>query len=159
MQYIEAPHEYEPGSAPALFLAGGISDCPDWQREMKELLGDLEVVLLNPRQTNFPAPGSEAASEQIRWEFRHFRKADAMLFWFPCESLCPITLYELGTWSAYRDEKGPRPLFVGVHPEYKQRIDIEIQTSLVRPEVPVVHELPALAQRVRQWLPTFKKGR
>src|SRR5262249_48527274 len=115
---IEALSEYQPASLPAIFLAGGITGCPNWQQEIVSLLGDLPVVLLNPRRANFPIDDPAAASQQIEWEHRHLRKADAILFWFPCETLCPITLYELGGWSMYRDHRGPRPLFVGVHPQY-----------------------------------------
>lgn len=48
-----------------------------------------------------------------------------------------------------------RPLFVGVHPEYQRRQDVEIQTRLVRPEVPVVYGLADLAGCVKWWLPSF----
>ncbi len=91
------------------------------------------------------------ALKQIDWKHRHLRKADAVAFWFPCETLCPITLYELGAWSVYRDERGQKPLFIGVHPDYKRRQDVEIQTRLVRPEVPVVGGLPELAECVKRW--------
>ena len=156
MQYIEALFEYEPGPLPALFLAGGITGCPDWQQELVVRLQDLQVVLLNPRRANFPIGNPKAASQQIEWEHRHLRKADAIIFWFPSETLCPITLYELGAWSVYRDERGPKPLFIGVHPEYQRRQDVEIQTRLVRPEVQIVYGLPDLAECVKRWLPSFK---
>src|SRR5262249_4508831 len=107
----------------------------------------------------FPIDDASAALEQIRWEYRHLRKADAVLFWFPCETLCPISLYELGAWSVYCDQTGLRPLFVGVHPQYRRRPDIEIQTGLVRPEVPIVYRVSDLAERVRQWVPSFKGRR
>ena len=34
MRYVEAPEPYtpRPGDSPAIFLAGGITGCPDWQR-------------------------------------------------------------------------------------------------------------------------------
>jgi hypothetical protein len=155
MQYVEALTEYEPGALPAVFLAGGVTGCPDWQREVVGLLRDLPVALLNPRQASFPIGDPLAAPRQIEWEHRHLRRADAVLFWFPAESLCPIALYELGAWSVYQDARGLRPLFVGVHPRYPRRQDVEIQTRLARPDVPVVYQLSDLAERVCRWLPSF----
>ena len=96
MHYVEALTEYEPGHLPAVFLAGGITACSGWQQEIVAHLHDLPVVILNPRRANFPIDDPTAAPQQIEWEHRHLRKADAIAFWFPCETLCPITLYELG---------------------------------------------------------------
>ena len=42
-----------------------------------------------------------------------------------------------------------KPLYVGVHPQYSRRTDVEIQTSLVRPEVKIVYALEALAEQVK----------
>jgi len=67
-------------------------------------------------------------------------------FWFPQETLCPIVLYELGAWS-----KTNKPIFVGVHPEYKRRQDVEIQTKLARPEVKIVFSLENLAKQIRDF--------
>jgi hypothetical protein len=152
VRYIEALTEYESAGPPAVFLGGGITGCPDWQRELVTLLADETVTLLNPRRTHFPITNRIAAPQQIEWEFRHLRKADAVLFWFPCETLCPIALYELGAWSVLRDERGLRPLFVGIHPQYERRLDVEIQTRLVRPEVAVVYSLADMAASVKRWI-------
>jgi hypothetical protein len=146
MLYVEALKEYEPGPLPVVFLAGGISGT-DWQREIIALLGDEDVVLLNPRRAAFPIDDSSAGPEQIAWEHRHLRLADAVLFWFPRETLCPIALYELGAWSM-----NAKPLFVGVHPDYLRRQDVEVQTRLARPEVPVVNSVADLTGQVRAWL-------
>ena len=147
MKYIEALEEHQPGVLPAVFLAGGITGCPDWQREIVDLLGDEPAVLLNPRRAFFPMGDIEAGSKQIEWEYRHLRLADAILFWFPKETLCPIGLYELGAWSMTA-----KPLFVGIHSEYPRRQDVEVQTRLARPVVSVVYSLTDLAEQVRHWL-------
>jgi hypothetical protein len=153
MQYVEALDEYEPGSLPAVFLAGGISGCPDWQREAVALLRDERVVLLNPRRAAFPIGDPEAGTKQIEWEYRHLRKADAVLFWFPRATLCPIALHELGAWSMTA-----KPLFVGTHPDYPRRMDVDVQTRLARPDVSVVDNLTDLAERVRDWLRDKKRA-
>lgn len=147
MLYVEALQEYEPTGLPSLFLGGGITDCPDWQQEMVSLLRDLPLALLNPRRPHFPIGDPGAAVQQIEWEFRHLRKATAVLFWFPCETLCPIALYELGAWSMT-----DKPLFVGTHPAYGRRVDVEVQTRLTRPGVAVRADLKRLADDVRRWV-------
>jgi hypothetical protein len=147
MRLIEAPAEWT-AEQTSLFLGGGISGCPDWQARMIELLSGVDLVLLNPRRENYPWNDPAAAHEQIVWEHRHLRRATALLFWFPGETLCPITLYELGAWSMTS-----KPLFVGTHPDYSRRLDIVIQTGLVRPGVPVVSTLEELAGQVCRWVP------
>jgi hypothetical protein len=146
MRYIEALTEYERSSEVSLFLCGGITGCPDWQRDVVARLAHTDLAILNPRRAAFPINDPSAAESQIEWEFRHLRKATALLFWFPCESLCPITLYELGAWSMTA-----KPLFVGTHPDYPRRRDVVVQTRLVRPEVPVADSLGELAATVIAW--------
>src|SRR5215218_4361930 len=146
MNYIEALAEYD-GTGPSLFLAGGISGTFDWQADLIARLADLPLVLLNPRRKNFPIADPAAAPAQIEWEFRHIRRATAVLFWFPHETLCPIALYELGGRSLVREQ----PLFVGTHPDYQRRLDVVVQLQLARSEVRVVSDLSALAEQVREW--------
>ena len=143
MEYIESPDYYSKTEEMAVFLAGGITDCPDWQSEMVTLLKDIHVVLLNPRRKDFPIDDPNASKEQIRWEFEHLRKADVIIFWFPKESICPIALYELGAWCMTY-----KPIFIGVDTSYQRRVDIEEQTSLVRPEIQIVYSLNELAQQI-----------
>lgn len=145
--YIESPAIYQPRiGGMSVFLAGGITGCPDWQQEMIKFLQGTGLTLLNPRRENFPIHDPDAAEEQITWEHRHLRKATTILFWFPHETLCPIVLYELGAWSM-----SDKPLFVGVHPNYRRRQDVEIQTGLARPGVEVVYSLEELAGQVTTW--------
>lgn len=133
-----------PSDGPCLFLAGGISGCPAWQAPLASQLSHALAcwTLLDPRRELPPEAEAEIAA-QIEWEHRHLRRAEAVLFWFPAETLCPITLYELGAMSM-TDKK----LFVGVHPGYQRRNDVLHQTRLVRPEVNVVGDLDALAAEV-----------
>jgi hypothetical protein len=48
-----------------------------------------------------------------------------------------------------------KPLFVGTHPDYQRRLDVEIQTRLARPEVWVVDALDDLVGQVRAWCGTL----
>lgn len=142
MKYIEAPAEFV-SHEPSIFLAGGITGCPDWQQELVSKLKHSNLAILNPRQANFPIRETEAAKFQIKWEYEHLRRASAISFWFPHETLCPIVLYELGAWSMTS-----KTIVVGVHPKYQRRQDVEIQTSLARPEVKIVYSLDDLAKQI-----------
>lgn len=144
MRYIEAIEEFRGyGSEKKVFLAGGITNCPDWQQEMKELLSGTDLTLFNPRRADFPIGEPGVEYEQVTWEHEALRVADAILFWFPQETICPIVLYELGAWSMME-----KPIFVGIHPEYQRRQNVEIQTGLVRPDVVVVSSLLELSSQV-----------
>lgn len=129
MKYIEALEIYEPKPGEvSLFLAGGISNCADWQKTVVESLGPKHIVLLNPRRANFPMGDPEACAAQITWEHEHLKKATMILFWFAPETICPITLFEYGKWLV-----SPKRLFVGCHSEYSRKEDVAIQTALERP--------------------------
>jgi hypothetical protein len=149
MQSIVALEPYL-GSDPSLFLAGGITGCPDWQQELTALLQSSSLVLLNPRRPAFPIDDPYAAHAQIAWEHDHLRKATAIAFWFPCESLCPIVLFELG-WAM-----SDKHIFIGVHPDYQRKQDVLIQTALARPHVQLVETLDELAQQVVDWADRLK---
>ena len=146
MTHVEAPDEYD-GPGPSLFLAGGIMGTFDWQTEIVNRLARLPLVILNPRRRNFPMDDPSAAEAQITWEFRHLRRATAVLFWFPPETLCPIALFELGS----RVMVPHQPLFVGTHPAYARRQDVEIQLRLARPGVRVVIDISELARQVEDF--------
>lgn len=152
MRYIEALDEWR-WEGTSVFLAGGVTGCPNWQQDMRGLLSDTNLILFNPRRTHFPIGDPNAAQAQIAWEYNHLREATTILFWFPCETLCPIVLYELGAWSMTN-----KPIFVGVHPDYQRRKDIEIQTRLVRPEVEVIYTLEDLACQVREDAKCMRNG-
>lgn len=145
--YVEAPETYpQGGDAVTVFLAGGITGCPDWQMEMAMLLSETDLVLFNPRRTDFPIDDPSASYEQISWEHYHLHRADRILFWFPASetSVCPIALYELGAWL-----RSDKDVAVGVEPGYLREADVRIQTELERPEITVVSTLNDLALEIR----------
>jgi hypothetical protein len=146
-RYVEAPTEYaaKPGEQ-SLFLAGGITDCPNWQSWMVERLTNSGLILLNPRRANFPLDDPNTASTQIAWEHKHLRLATAIIFWFCAATLNPIVLYELGAWSMT-----DKPIFVGVEPGYERSLDVQLQTKLARPDVKIVYSLEDVATQVEIW--------
>ena len=147
MNVIECPNVWDGSGFDSVFLGGGISNCPDWQKDMIKLLSKTELVLLNPRRASFDVSKKSETIFQIEWEFEHLKYADARLFWFPKETLCPITLLELGKFIA-----GDALLFVGIHPEYKRKLDVETQLKLARPkDCDVYYSLEDLAEVVINW--------
>lgn len=137
MIYVEAPNYSFPTNKKSIFLAGTITGAEDWQSEIVKALKDFDITIFNPRREDFPINDPNAALEQITWEFNMLRKADMIQMWFAKETLSPICLYELGSWSMTQ-----KPLVIGMNPEYPRRQDVEIQTKLVRPEIPITYSLP-----------------
>jgi len=143
MIYVEAP-EYK--DYPSVFLAGGITGCPDWQEEVVKFLEPLPIIVYNPRREDFPIDDPMAADVQIEWEYRYLNKVDFRLFWFPKETICPIVLYELGKYAnvanrCRADEGTGGNFVVGTHRDYQRRQDVVIQTGLVHPNKEVYYDL------------------
>lgn len=131
-----------------LFVAGGISNCPDWQNSILNLLRFTRGTAVNPRRPGDLAKTGEEAAKQISWEHSALSRAKSVLFWFPQESLGPISLLELGA-AMMRPEQ---VLFVGTHPNYARRFDVVQQLSLQRPDVVTVHDnLTSLAREVHSF--------
>lgn len=90
-----------------LFLAGGISNCPDWQSEVIRILENSDLHIANPRRPYGLEKTGDAAAKQI-------------------------ALLELG-----RKMTEDRPLVVGVDEYYERRFDVEQQLWLEREEKPL----------------------
>lgn len=134
MRIIEAPESLlNSNDYYDLFLAGGITNCPDWQSDVLAKLADTDLTILNPRRST--AFTGDIADEQIRWEYEALRVVETVLFWFPKETLCPITLFELGVFSQRNETR----LVIGTHPEYARRFDVQVQMELARPNL-VIHD-------------------
>lgn len=125
-RYFEAP-TYANNLNQSVFLGGGITGCPDWQKTMTdEVFARSELVMFNPRRANWDF-GNQIADDhvQIKWEFLHLRQADIHLYWFPADSICPIALFELG-----KSLGQGRKVLVGTDPDYPRRRDVLIQCAL-----------------------------
>jgi len=145
---IEAPNEIyslENNQNVKIFLAGGIRNCPDWQKEMIEKLKDFpNITLYNPRRENFPIEDPKAAEEQITWEYNHLMISNIIIFWFSRGSLNPIVLFELGKYGLSSD----RPILIGIDAEYERKQDVIIQTQLARPEVTIFDSLDQIVEKL-----------
>lgn len=109
-----------------IFIAGGITNCRDWQKDFIEKIGDYpDLVLFNPRREGYiPSNGVEAV-DQISWEYQSLYHSDLVVFWFCKETLCPITLFELGKMLGQR-----KNVIVGSDPEYARLFDLNVQLRL-----------------------------
>ena len=144
MKVIVAPNIYIPkGNEISVFLAGGITNCSNWQNEIIQCLERLrpddfddDLIIYNPRRDNFPIHQSSAAEEQIRWEFNKLNQMDIFSMYF-CdgESDQPICMYELGRYIAQMQLRFPtdwnRRIIISVEDGYRRINDVIIQTKLV----------------------------
>lgn len=126
MNLITSPQNYH-GNID-VFLAGGISDCPDWQNETLKKFDNTALTIANPRRSQKFDKNGPLASEQIEWEFEMLNKTSTIFFWFPKEALCPIALFELGKFIG----QGNKNLIIGTDKEYVRRFDIIKQLELAR---------------------------
>lgn len=151
MQYIEAPLEDKP-KYPSVFLAGGITNCPNWQTQVCNRLRNHEITVFNPRRESFSMGNPAEASRQVWWEFYKLHRADLVSFWFSEGSLNPLALFELGAAL----ERHNQMVLVGASPRYERRADVIYQTFLHRPNIYVdptqVSSLDALAFFIRDIL-------
>lgn len=154
-KYYEAPIEVKfEDYEKSIFLAGSITGAIDWQRNVaSKLLPYYNVI--NPRRYNFDATDKRIEEEQITWEYNQLMYCDNILFWFDSATLAPITLFEYGKELGrlrskdYMYRNYPK-LFVGVHPDYKRKNDVLIQTKLVSQELAskIVFSLDELIEQI-----------
>ena len=155
MNEIKCPKELQfDNNVPSIFLGGGITDCPDWQQDVCNALKSYDVDLVNPRRHEFDITNPNMSSGQIKWEYEHLSRCNYIIFWFPSETLCPITLYELGFYAS----KGKK-LFVGCHPEYKRRFDVIEQLKCANSDIKVNDNFDDLLTDVKHYLDILKYSR
>lgn len=127
---VKSPADLRRHANRSVFLAGGISDCADWQEEVgARIAREVEnCIVYNPRRVDFDMSAYEEVSrQQIIWEWHALRYSTVNLFWFPAETVCPITLLEYGS-AMERLREGA--LMCGTHPDYSRRFDVVEQTAL-----------------------------
>jgi hypothetical protein len=134
MRIVTAVEDLESLPRPIVFLAGGITNCPEWQKQVIVGLKNVQVgTLLNPRRENFPIHDPNASKEQITWEYRGLHMADVFSMWF-CKGKSdqPICFYELGRYLALRQvDKQLDRVVIGVEEGFHRSQDVYIQTGLV----------------------------
>lgn len=145
MKTITAVEPYEKAEGDILvFLAGGITNCEDWQKLVIARLREHELsdpgsldglVVLNPRRENFPIDDPSAAEEQITWEFSNLQRADVLSMYFAAgKSDQPICMYELGRNVVLMRDRFPDGfadrIVVTYERGYSRSEDVRIQLGL-----------------------------
>lgn len=141
MRVITAPEFYIPQEHDiTVFLAGGITNCPDWQSKViKDLNVDnsyLEsLVIFNPRRENFPIWDKSAAYAQIEWEYQMLERCNIFSMYFSSgESDQPICMYELGRNILRMQMRFPADwqdrIVISVEDGYIRTQDVLVQTEL-----------------------------
>lgn len=135
LKIITAPEKvnFEPDTI-YCFLAGGISDCEDWQKETIDYLKALryepdepDLVILNPRRPEAVIN----VREQIEWEFYNINACDIFSMYFPGgEHKREICMYELGRNLAL-GSNFPSRFIISVQDGYKRLFDVKVQSELV----------------------------
>jgi hypothetical protein len=155
MRVVTAPEGLDDLPSPSVFLAGGITGCPDWQQEVIGKLADVKMgCLLNPRRANFPIHDPNAAREQITWEFRALSAANVFSMWFSnAPSDQPICFYELGRHLAMRQvDNQLNYVVLGVEKGFKRSQDVYIQSELVAKKLSdrIVATLDEYVENIRE---------
>lgn len=124
--------------SPVVFLAGGISKCKDWQKEVIRELASESITLINPRQESFDVSDKNASFKQIEWEFNRLEKMDIFSMYFcNSESVQPICMYELGRNVLRMQNRFPsdweKRIIISVEKGYSRREDVVTQIYLCAP--------------------------
>lgn len=121
-----------------VFLAGGITDCWDWQQAVIDELASYsdtdDLIVFNPRRKNFPINDSNAAEEQIKWEHKYLHECNIFSMYFAGgESVQPICMFELGvhlTRLASVPDSTVKAAIVSIEKGYSREQDVVIQSKL-----------------------------
>ena len=135
IEIIQAPNQSTTFEGLKLFLAGGISNCENWQNILCERIVNeprlkkftQRILVFNPRCKQIPEE-----NPQIKWEYEKLQQCDIISFWFSVGSLNPITLFEYGSHF-----KSRKKIIVGCHPDYERRNNVIVQTQLAKPSIKI----------------------
>lgn len=140
MKVITAVEDYTPTEKDVcVFLAGGITNCWEWQdaviKELQKKEGLDDLVIFNPRRKNFPIGNPDASKEQIEWEFKWLERMDIFSMYFTGgDSDQPICMYELGRNILRMQMRFPvswvQRLVITCEEGYRRKDDVCIQTEL-----------------------------
>lgn len=172
MTVITCPEKYiRDNNDIVCFLAGGITDCWDWQteviNELKKYENTEHLIIFNPRRESFPINDPNASFEQIKWEFKWLESCDIFSMYFvDSPSVQPICMYELGRnvssmeWM-YGCDEIPDHLVISSEKGYKRLTDVVMQMNLAcyRDDIVYVYDDPkeAVKNHARRIVETYRK--
>jgi hypothetical protein len=130
---------------PSIFLGGSLSG--EWRRQVIAGLENTELIIFTSwfESPDYPDPSQEP--DLIDWEYRHLQHSDAVLFWFCPKDLAENAMIQLGMYSQAAWQR----LFVGVHPEYQWRREVETWCQVVCKGIKVSHQIDDILIQVQAW--------
>lgn len=156
MKVVTAPYDCSTHDKISVFLAGGISDCWNWQEAVINKLKEMEengydmrsLVLFNPRRPSFDVNNPEDTKAQISWESYWLDCCDIFSMYFcNSDSVQPICMYELGRSLLKKSDDWEDDdihycysILISIEKGYKRADDVLIQmelatSGLIRPFV------------------------
>lgn len=110
---VKAPHDYSAHQDMiSVFLAGSIEmgAAEEWQAKVVAALKEKDVLILNPRRTQWDASWKQSIDnppfrEQVEWELNALDAADIIIVYYCPDTKAPITLLELGMHMRATPEK------------------------------------------------------
>lgn len=137
MRVFTAP-EHVVEDYPIVFLAGGITNCSEWQKKVIEYFKDkdYDYIICNPRRNSFPIHNPNASYSQIKWEFDCLERCGIFTMYFDKsdKSDQPICFYELGRNICRLQERYPdtwyNRMIITCHKDFKRIIDVQTQVGL-----------------------------
>lgn len=137
---VETPplEEYYDENNIKLFLAGGITDCEDWQSRVIGELNDHHcdnLIVFNPRRKTFDVTNPNESLRQIEWEYKYLNDMDMFTMYFAnSKSNQPICMYELGRHLERMQHRFPLDwkdrIIIGIEDGYCREQDARIQSVL-----------------------------
>lgn len=134
-QVITAPNRDGSVFSISVFIAGGITNCENWQEKVISELKFEDITVFNPRRSSFDITDKNASVIQIAWEYDYLEQMDVFSMYF-CngESDQPICMYELGRNILRMQNRFPndweKRIVVSVESGYKRKQDVITQLSL-----------------------------
>lgn len=169
MKILTAVENIDLSNKTVVFLAGGITNCKDWQKEViNNLKGNLkfnsefyeDLVIANPRRENFPIHDPNASQEQIEWEFKMLEACDLFTMYFDGDTPSdqPICFYELGRnlvrmTEKYNDKVSDH-VIITVDENFKRKQDVYIQSKLAGFEASIIPSDQATeyhSRKITEW--------
>ncbi len=133
----------------SIFLAGSIEmgKATEWQKEVTSQFADSNVIILNPRRTNWdnswiPDISNPNFYEQVMWELEGAELADHILMYLEPSTMAPISLLELGLASKSKD------IWVCCPEGYWRRGNIQVVTKKFG--IPMYNDLNEMIKAFRE---------
>lgn len=148
MKIIQSPEDIilnEKEDKILIFLAGGITNCSNWQdsllENLKLILKEKEyfqnLIFINPkRESSILFINEEEIIKQIKWEYKYLNQCDIFTMFFDDTKLSdqPICFYELGKYvnqfqNIYKNNFEEH-ILISYKKGFRRTLDLKIQIDL-----------------------------